>query len=215
MQLAPVSTTRHLIPYLLRTDQIPVQQTRLQAPRRRDLVLWRRLDEPHPQSPQRLGELIRMRQVLRGPLEQVNAVGVLDNGAVLDKLRHGGYGRELCAWVIQLALGADLDYLRRHTFVSSTAQGVLRPGEEMGLFCLWLLTDLVVLVVGGPGSLLGQADDEGPVAVVKGRLQLEVDAVLERGPLAIHLRGRFVAEMGVLYFMRWLGLPANIWRGSN
>lgn len=82
-------------------------------------------------------------------------------------------------------------------------------------FCLWLLTDLVVLVVEGPGSLLGQADDDGPVAVVEGRLQLEVDAVFERGPLAIHLRGRFVAEMGVLYFMRWLGLPANIWRGSN
>lgn len=68
-----------------------------------------------------------MRQALRGPLEQVNAVGILDDGAVLDELRNGGYGRELGARVIQLALRADLDYLRRHTFVSSTAQGLLRP----------------------------------------------------------------------------------------
>lgn len=46
---------------------------------------------------------------------------------------------------------------------------------------------LIILVVESSGPLLCKTDHSSPVAIVKGRLQLEVDAVLEIGYLlSIH-----------------------------
>lgn len=45
---------------------------------------------------------------------------------------------------------------------------------------------LIVLVVESLGSLLGKAYHNRPVAVLEGRLELEVDPILKAGSLAIH-----------------------------
>lgn len=47
-------------------------------------------------------------------------------------------------------------------------------------------THLIVLIIGDLGSLLGKADHDRPVAVMKGRLKLEINPILQARSLAIH-----------------------------
>jgi hypothetical protein len=45
---------------------------------------------------------------------------------------------------------------------------------------------LIVLIVQSLGSLVSKASHDGPVAVLKGRLKLEIDPIPKAGSLAIH-----------------------------
>lgn len=47
-------------------------------------------------------------------------------------------------------------------------------------------SNLIVGVVKGPESLLGETDDVGPLSVVEGGLQLQIDAALQLRPIPGH-----------------------------
>lgn len=96
---------------LLRTRQIPVDETRLQMPRRRHLVLRRRLDGLDAQGAQRLEKVVLLGQVQGGPLEKIDGVDVLDDGAVFEIFLDGRHGGVLGRRVIELALCAYFEDL--------------------------------------------------------------------------------------------------------
>lgn len=97
--------------YLLRVDEIPVQQTGLEAACCGGLFLGRSLDASHTQRAQRVGKEAVVEQPRRSPLEQIEAVDVLDDGPVLRVLLQRRNSGELGTRVIELALAAYPDNL--------------------------------------------------------------------------------------------------------
>jgi hypothetical protein len=86
--------------YLLGADQVPVQKTRLQASRSSDLIFGRSLDSSHPQRTDCIGKQILGNQLQSRPLQQVNAIDILDDSAVLEELVDSRNGRILGVGVI-------------------------------------------------------------------------------------------------------------------
>lgn len=143
------------------------------------LVLGRSLDCPHPQWAKSIQKVILLGEIQGRPLQQVQRIHVLNDGAILDVLGHGSHSGQLGTRVIDLALGAYLQNL----YLSSQFPTVHLPNEKHHKpVSAQARTNLIVRVVEAPGSLLGEANNDGPVAVREGRLELQVHAVFEPRP---------------------------------
>lgn len=73
---------------LLRADEVPVKEARLEAPNAGIAVLGTGLDAPDLQRAKGVGEFALILKAAGGPFEQVQGVDVLDGSAVLDEPLH-------------------------------------------------------------------------------------------------------------------------------
>lgn len=96
---------------LLGADEVPVDKARLETARSDMLVAGRSLDGAHTQRAEGVGIVVLIGQIERGPLEQIEGVNILDDGAVAEILGHGSHGSVLDGRVVDLALGALFDDL--------------------------------------------------------------------------------------------------------
>lgn len=102
---------------------------------------------------------------MRSPLKQVDCIHILDDSAVLHKLPNRSHTCKLGNWVIELALSTDFDnlFFFPQFFVSARTKALKNSKRQTGS-----VSDLIVLIVQCPGSLLSKPDNDGPVAVLEG-----------------------------------------------
>lgn len=116
--------------HLLCADKIPMQQTRLKAANAAVPVLWHCLDEPHPQDAKSPVEIPLILEVADGPLEQIDPVDILDDGALLDVLLKGDESRRLLGGRVELALCAYFHDLGGVSWAASNEHGSVSRGTS-------------------------------------------------------------------------------------